>query len=99
MGVTEAPEYRGGPRSVGKHAGGAAALRSTSARAPARRHVATRATFSQVFAVGEFRALWLAMLLSVGGDPLPRVAITMPGLCLSPPPLPPPPHLSAPPLP
>ena len=62
---------------MGKHAGGAAALRSTSARAPARRHVATRATFSQVFAVGEFRALWLAMLLSVGGDQLARIAMTV----------------------
>jgi hypothetical protein len=62
---------------VGKQAGGAAAVRSTSARAPARRYVATRATFSQVFAVGEFRALWLAMLLSVGGDQLARIAMTV----------------------
>jgi MFS family permease len=36
-----------------------------------------RATFTQVFAVGEFRALWLAMLLSVAGDQLARVAMTV----------------------
>jgi MFS family permease len=62
---------------VGKHAGGPAAVRSASARAPARDQVADRATFAQVFAVGEFRALWLAMLLSVGGDQLARIALTV----------------------
>lgn len=36
-----------------------------------------RATFTQVFAVGEFRAVWLAMLLSVAGDQLARVAMTV----------------------
>jgi MFS family permease len=35
------------------------------------------ATFTQVFAVAEFRALWLAMLLSVAGDQLARVAMTV----------------------
>jgi MFS family permease len=39
--------------------------------------VAARATFAQVFAIGEFRALWLAMLLSVGGDQLARIALTV----------------------
>jgi MFS family permease len=62
---------------VGKHAGGTAAVRSASARTPARDQVAGRATFAQVFAVGEFRALWLAMLLSVGGDQLARIALTV----------------------
>ena len=62
---------------MGNHAGGPAAVRSTSADAPARDHLPARATFSQVFAVGEFRALWLAMLLSVGGDQLARVALTV----------------------
>jgi MFS family permease len=38
---------------------------------------AGRATFTQVFAVREFRALWLAMLLSVAGDQLARVAMTV----------------------
>jgi MFS family permease len=37
----------------------------------------SRTTFSQVFAVGEFRALWLAQVLSVGGDQLARVALTL----------------------
>ncbi|MBO0789324.1 MAG: MFS transporter, partial [Actinobacteria bacterium] len=35
------------------------------------------ATFTSVWAVGEFRALWLAQLLSVAGDQLARVAITV----------------------
>ena len=36
-----------------------------------------RTSFSDVFAVGEFRALWLAQLLSVVGDQLARVALTV----------------------
>jgi MFS family permease len=36
-----------------------------------------RTTFRQVFAVAEFRALWLAQVLSVAGDQLARVAITV----------------------
>jgi predicted MFS family arabinose efflux permease len=39
--------------------------------------VPRRATFGEVFAVGEFRALWLAQILSVGGDQLARVALTL----------------------
>ncbi|HEY0636362.1 MAG TPA: MFS transporter [Pseudonocardiaceae bacterium] len=35
------------------------------------------ATFREVFAVGEFRALWLAELLSVVGDQLARVALSV----------------------
>jgi MFS family permease len=38
---------------------------------------AARATFRDVFAVAEFRALWLAQLLSVVGDQLARVALTV----------------------
>lgn len=38
---------------------------------------ASRATFGEVFAVGEFRALWLAQVLSVAGDQLARVALTL----------------------
>jgi MFS family permease len=34
-------------------------------------------TFRQVFAIAEFRALWLALLLSVAGDQLARVAVTV----------------------
>lgn len=37
----------------------------------------SRATFGAVFAVGEFRALWLAQVLSVAGDQLARVALTL----------------------
>lgn len=39
--------------------------------------VEPRATFSQVFGVPEFRALWTAQILSVAGDQLARVAITL----------------------
>src|SRR5262249_32448201 len=38
---------------------------------------ADRATFGEVFAVGEFRSLWLAQVLSVAGDQLARVALTL----------------------
>src|SRR5713226_6861332 len=38
---------------------------------------AERATFRDVFAVSEFRALWLAQVLSVAGDQLARVALTI----------------------
>ena len=38
---------------------------------------ATRTTFRDVFTVTEFRALWLAQLLSVVGDQLARVALTV----------------------
>ena len=36
-----------------------------------------KASFHDVFAVTEFRALWLAQLLSVAGDQLARVAMTV----------------------
>jgi len=36
-----------------------------------------RAVFRDVFSVGEFRALWLAQVLSVAGDQLARVALTV----------------------
>ena len=39
--------------------------------------VSKRATFGSVFAVGEFRALWSAELLSVAGDQLARVALSV----------------------
>lgn len=38
---------------------------------------AVPATFRRVFAIGEFRALWLAQVLSVAGDQLARVALTV----------------------
>ena len=38
---------------------------------------AARTTFRDVFAVAEFRALWMAQLLSVVGDQLARVALTV----------------------
>jgi MFS family permease len=38
---------------------------------------AARTTFAEVFAVTEFRALWFAQLLSICGDQLARVALTL----------------------
>jgi MFS family permease len=38
---------------------------------------AQRASFRDVFAVGEFRALWASQILSVGGDRLALVALTL----------------------
>jgi MFS family permease len=38
---------------------------------------AAKTTFRDVFAVAEFRALWLAQLLSVIGDQLARIALTI----------------------
>jgi MFS family permease len=38
---------------------------------------APRATFREVFAIGEFRWLWLAYLLSIAGDQLALVALTV----------------------
>ena len=37
----------------------------------------SQASFGETFAVGEFRALWLAQVLSVAGDQLARVALTL----------------------
>ncbi len=34
-------------------------------------------TFRQVFGISEFRALWTAQVLSVAGDQLARVALTL----------------------
>jgi MFS family permease len=48
-----------------------------SARLPTPATAASQATFGEVFAVGEFRALWFAQILSVAGDQLARVALTL----------------------
>jgi MFS family permease len=50
------------------------AARTAMHRAPAE---SRKATYREVFAVSEFRALWLAQLLSVAGDQLARVAVTV----------------------
>jgi MFS family permease len=50
------------------------AAQTAAARAPAE---PGQPTYRQIFAVGEFRALWLAQLLSVVGDQLARVAMTV----------------------
>jgi MFS family permease len=50
------------------------AAQTAAARAPAD---PGKPTFSRIFANTEFRALWLAQLLSVAGDQLARVAITV----------------------
>jgi MFS family permease len=53
------------------------ALRGAAATGGAAPGTAARATFRGVFANSEFRALWLAQLLSVAGDQLARVAMTV----------------------
>src|SRR5260370_39431224 len=56
---------------------------SAAMRLRGRRNTASRrgdtatATFRDVFAIGEFRALWAAQVLSVVGDQLARVALTL----------------------
>jgi MFS family permease len=61
---------------VVNRAAGSAAVGGTPA-APTPEKAPERATFRQVFAVREFRALWLALILSVAGDQLARVAMTV----------------------
>ncbi len=39
--------------------------------------VAAKVTYRQIFAVREFRALWSAQVLSVAGDQLSRVALSV----------------------
>jgi MFS family permease len=53
------------------------AARTAQTRTPADPADPGKPTFHQVFAIGEFRALWLAQLLSVAGDQLARVAMTV----------------------
>ena len=50
------------------------AAQTAAARTPAD---PGKPTFRHIFAIGEFRALWLAQLLSVAGDQLARVAMTV----------------------
>ena len=50
---------------------------SAGERVAVRISPAGRATFHDVFAVGEFRALWASQILSVGGDRLALVALTL----------------------
>jgi predicted MFS family arabinose efflux permease len=70
-------------RLPGPAHGGIAISPETSAQGPPAVSVSEsvpvppRATFGAVFAVGEFRALWLAQVLSVAGDQLARVALTL----------------------
>jgi len=50
---------------------------SRTGRSLVRSGPAGRASFRDVFAVGEFRALWASQILSVGGDRLALVALTL----------------------
>jgi MFS family permease len=58
--------------SDAREAGDSGSSGTGAVRAPAR-----QATFRDVFGLAEFRALWLAQLLSVAGDQLARVAMTV----------------------
>ena len=54
-------------------------MRERQSQAPPARasHRGETARYRDVFAVSEFRALWAAQILSVGGDQLARVALTV----------------------
>lgn len=65
---------RTGERVAEGALGGTAAKRGRGGAAP---ETAAKATFGEVFASSEFRALCLAQLLSVAGDQLARVAMTV----------------------
>ena len=60
---------------IRNRAGGPAAARPGPR--PQRPPQASRSTFGGVFRVAEFRALWTAQVLSVAGDQLARVALTL----------------------
>jgi len=64
-------------REVSTSPPGPADSPAPAAPAPPPARAASQATFAEVFAVGEFRALWLAQILSVSGDQLARVALTL----------------------
>ena len=55
----------------------ASAQEQSTLGTPRSETAASRSTFGAVFAIGEFRALWLAQVLSVAGDQLARVALTL----------------------
>jgi MFS family permease len=71
------------PVHAGSRNGGIAISPETSAQGPPAVGVPEsvpeppKATFGAVFAIGEFRALWIAQVLSVAGDQLARVALTL----------------------
>jgi MFS family permease len=53
------------------------AIAETARNGPSSRAPVRRTAFRDVFAIAEFRALWLAQVLSVAGDQLARVALTV----------------------
>jgi MFS family permease len=52
-------------------------IAQTASAGPVGETPVTKVVFRDVFAVAEFRALWLAQILSVGGDQLARVALAV----------------------
>lgn len=72
-----------GPEPRWRQHEGVAIARGTGARSRGRDQAGTadgaaaRVTFGDVFASSEFRALWAAQVLSVAGDQLARVALTI----------------------
>lgn len=72
MGTRPVPQQRG--IAISQEASAPA---PQAASAPGPSPASGRATFGQVFAVAEFRALWAAQVLSIAGDQLARVALTL----------------------
>ncbi len=68
----DSPEDSSQPASGARPGGGSGHIRDRVAV-----REATRASFSEVMANREFRAMWAAQLLSIAGDQLARVAMTL----------------------
>src|SRR5579875_635699 len=72
-GITAPP----GRAGLCSRAAGPPGMRRPAATGVPADHARGPGTYRDVFSVGEFRALWLAQLLSVAGDQLARVALTV----------------------
>ena len=66
-----------GPEGIAAISKGTGAPLPQRSEQPDRTATAARATFRQVWASGEFRALWAAQVMSVAGDQLALVALTL----------------------
>jgi hypothetical protein len=70
-------DHLGRPEGVAAISNGAGAPLPPAPGPPQQAAGPERATYREVWACGEFRALWAAQVLSVAGDQLARVALTL----------------------
>lgn len=66
-----------GPEGVTAISNGTGAPLPQAPEPPERAAVPEQASYREVWASGQFRALWAAQVLSVAGDQLARVALTL----------------------